>query len=410
LVYGGQGLGRLDNKVYFVWNALPGETVTVELIKTKKNFCEAIAKEILIGSPERIDPVEKHFLSCSPWQIMAPEVEDKYKIEIVRDVFRKNAHFELPKDLSIVSDVKNFLHYRNKMEYSFCLQDEKLSLGIFNRDTHEVVAVDECCLAMDIINKKAIEVLTLLQENNVLAQDLDHLVLRSDTNVECNADLYVQPKMQKELVDKTVPKKTWLRILLSKKNVEVETTKSEIELSEKINDVTLFYNSEVFFQINFPIFKQAVDSIASFIPEKSDVVDCFSGVGAISLPLWRQIKKLTLIENQNQACELAEKNIEFNKIDNAEIITDSVENLKNIDLENKVLILDPPRAGLTKSMIQSILTGQPARIVYLSCDQATQARDLADLFGKYELEHFELFNFFSRTPHVESLAILTLKK
>ncbi|PIR93991.1 hypothetical protein COT97_03770 [Candidatus Falkowbacteria bacterium CG10_big_fil_rev_8_21_14_0_10_39_11] len=410
MVFGGQGLGRLDNKVYFVWNALPGELVEVEVTKEKKSFGEGIARNILESSPDRIEPKEDHYLSCSPWQIMTPEAEDAAKIQVTKDIYLRNAKLELPQNLEITSDQSAFYHYRHKMEFAFIEKNGFLSLSIMNRDSHNKAAVSDCCLAASIINKRAGEVLAFLNAKKMAADDLQYISLRADTSGSCLADLYLTRDISREALTEMVESMTWLRIIQSDNSVAHDTAYENYQLTEEINGITFHFTPDVFFQINVPMFKKCFERLASFIPDRSEVIDCYAGVGSISLPHATRVKSVVLIEDQVESCRYASQNIELNNFDNVDVINGSAEKLSQINLKDKVLILDPPRAGLSPSVIDSILAGEPKIILYLSCDPATQARDVAILLEKYELKHIELFNFFPRTPHVESLVILSLKQ
>ena len=131
LVNGGFGLGRYENKVVFVFNALPNETVMASVYKEKRGYAEAVATEILEASPDRKEPLEAHFLSCSPWQILDFAQENKWKQSITQEMFESIAGQPFD-DLPIVSDDQR-LHYRNKMEYSFWVEEGTISLAFFKR-------------------------------------------------------------------------------------------------------------------------------------------------------------------------------------------------------------------------------------------------------------------------------------
>ena len=142
LVFGGQGLGRVNNQVVFAWNALPSETVSVQITKKKKNYLEGIAEIIHTASPDRQTPLEDHWLSCSPWQIVSPQAEAAWKVTLAQEsYFRLQIHPEFI-DASAVTG------YRNKMEYSFTeLPNGQMSLAFFNRGQHGRVAHEGCVLA-----------------------------------------------------------------------------------------------------------------------------------------------------------------------------------------------------------------------------------------------------------------------
>ena len=158
-----------------------------------------------------------------------------------------------------------------------------------------------------------------------------------------------------------------------------------------------------------PIFQIALTDIKKFIEVEDEVLDYYSGVGAISLTLASQFKRGILIEENEEAIEFTKRNISQNKITNCEIFQATAGEQATLIAANSVVVLDPPRAGLAKTLVDEILKIQPKRLIYLSCDIATQARDIARLKEKYELRFIKLYNFFPRTPHVECLCVLDKK-
>ena len=161
-----------------------------------------------------------------------------------------------------------------------------------------------------------------------------------------------------------------------------------------------------FFQINIPIFTRAVKDIAAFIGPKDPVLDFYSGVGAISLPLARNRVKTTLVEISAEAVEHAKDNITANSIANTEAHCMPAEKMTELIYHDSTIILDPPRAGLHDHVIARLLAKRPPRIIYLACDLSTQARDIAKLSEAYKPIFIKLYNFFPRTPHIEGLIVL----
>jgi 23S rRNA (uracil1939-C5)-methyltransferase len=170
LVFGGQGMGRLeDGRVCFVWNVLPGEEVEVEFTKNKGNFAEGIAKNILQPSAERVAPREEHYLSCSPWQIMSFAKENEWKVQIAEETYGKIANLKIEefKDLKIVTDNVEY-GYRNKMEYSFAIDDDgQVSLGFHIRESRRYIPIHVCELARKEINAAALNLLAWVRENKI---------------------------------------------------------------------------------------------------------------------------------------------------------------------------------------------------------------------------------------------------
>jgi 23S rRNA (uracil1939-C5)-methyltransferase len=158
-----------------------------------------------------------------------------------------------------------------------------------------------------------------------------------------------------------------------------------------------------------PIFRQALRDIYSFLTNNEKIVDFYSGVGLISLPIAAKNKKITLVDVNREAIEFARENIKINNLTNCEAVCSSAESVVDFITSDKTIIFDPPRAGLDKIIIERIIEMLPEKIIYLSCDPATQARDLGKLKDFYNIKFFKLYNFFPRTPHIESLIILFKK-
>ena len=137
LVFGGQGLARKDGRVYFVWNALPGEEVEVEITKKKKNFCEGIARKIIKASPLRVEPKEAHFLACSPWQIMSFDSENDWKKKIALETYLRFRALDKEQNIEIEAGDKDY-GYRNKIEYRALYADGQLKLAFYGRETNQL--------------------------------------------------------------------------------------------------------------------------------------------------------------------------------------------------------------------------------------------------------------------------------
>ena len=188
LVHGGQGLGELaDGRKVFVWGALPGERVLVRITKKKKSFAEAIAEQIIVPSPDRIEPRETNYLATSPWQILELAAENRAKQAIVAELFA-HEHLALP-DFSVQSAGDEW-HYRNKMEYSFWGDEAGLHLALHNRGSHQKTIVEGSALALPAVDAAARSMLEVLQKQGVRAGDLLTLIVRCSQQGEAAAALF----------------------------------------------------------------------------------------------------------------------------------------------------------------------------------------------------------------------------
>lgn len=405
LVHGGQGLAELaDGRKVFVWNALAGETVRVELNKRKKSYAEGTAVEIIKPSPNRIEPIETNYLATSPWQIMDFETENFWKQKITQELFIQ-AGIKLPK-FTIQTDNKQY-NYRNKMEYSFWGDDDGVHLALYNRGSHQKQIVTGSALALQAIDLAANAVVEELNNRGIRAGDLKTLVVRSDQSGNAVAGLYVKPKSFTKV---KLPKELkGLRVYHSNPKSPA-SVRSELlyqlgdcNLTDTVQGVALAYDVDSFFQVNVPVFDMALNTMKKFVQDEPRLVDMYAGVGSIGLSLAK--KSVDLVENDPSTAAMAEINITNSDL-KAKVILAPSEKCLDYITSKHTIVFDPPRAGLHAAILDRILEVNPPKIIYLSCNPATQARDIAKLQGIYQIKYFELYNFFPRTPHIESLAVL----
>ncbi len=407
LVHGGQGLADLpDGRKVFVWNALPGETVAVRIIKQKRSYAEAIAEEIIKPSSERETPIEDNYFATSPWQMMSYAAENKYKKEIVSELF-EHEKVSLPNFGDVVHPDDPW-HYRNKMEYSFWGDDDGLHLALHQRGSHGKQIVEGSSLANPAIDAAANAVTDQLSDFNTRAGDLKTIIVRCNQNGEAVVAIYTKLKRFKKLA--LTPEIKGLRVYHSNPRSPASVP---TELLYELGDSTLHdtllgqvfvYDVDSFFQVSPPIFEKALSRIKEHCNEPK-VIDMYAGVGSIGLSI--ASKAVDLIELDPATAAMARINAEVSQLETEVIEASSERSLEFISAEQPV-IFDPPRVGLHNKVVDRVLEVLPPKLVYLSCNPATQARDLAKLQEKYTISFFEVYNFFPRTPHIETLAVLTL--
>lgn len=400
LVHGGQGLASLSSgQKIFVWNALPGELVAVRIGRKKKGYAEGFAEEILEPSPERIQPVDEAYLSTSPWQIMTLESENQFKKEILTETFLREK-VELP-NFEFVSVGEPF-HYRNKMEYSFWADDDGLHLALFHRASHGKRIVQGSSIARPEIDEIANKIVAILNKNGVRGSQLKTVVIRSNIQGDIVAALFVKDEKFteiKELADVC----NGLAIYYSNPKSPASVITSElfsygsIILTDELLGTKISYDVNSFFQVNLPVFAEALGAIKSAVADQPEVIDMYAGVGTIGLSV-----------GANKLVELDEHNVAMAKQNgHVEVIHASTEKALEHITEKACIIFDPPRAGLHEKVIEKILEVKPPKLIYLSCNPSTQARDIARLQSSYKIGSFTGYNFFPRTPHIESLALLS---
>ena len=423
IVGGGQAIGTLDDgRKAFVWGGLPKELVTIRVTKKKSHFVEGVMTEIIEKSPERITPRDENsYLSTSPWQIMPMSSEQFQKISLIEEAFSLH-NITLPEKIKVFSDGVEF-NYRNKVEFSWfgdkTDDDEKetLDLAFFKRGGKGKVVIDGTSLAHPSINKLAIEIRDLLREKPIVARQLKTLLIRSDQHGNAVWQLYVKDKIGNLISDDEAkllsaaggeiiysdPKSPASRIT-ERLNKFGDTT-----LSDMILGVAFNYACEGFFQINIPVYEKALSDMKAWINcnEKLSTLDLYSGVGTIGLTIGGD--DVTLVEiNEHAVAEMQRNITKLNRPNAKAILAPSEKSLEYIT-GKQIVIVDPPRAGLHSDVTNRLLETEPPRIIYLSCNPVTQARDVSLLQEKYEIVHHQGYNFFPRTPHIEHLVVLDKK-
>jgi 23S rRNA (uracil1939-C5)-methyltransferase len=418
IVGGGQALGSLDyGKKLFAWGGLPGETVNVQLTKKKSSYVEGIVTEVIKASPERVAPIdEESYLSTSPWQILEFEREQHYKAALIEEAFELH-DIVLPAAIEVYSDGKATA-YRNKIEYSWWWDKEagQLDLAFFRRGTHGKIPVEGTSLADPKINEAAHAIRDILRNRDIQAFNLKTLLIRSNRNGDVAAQLYAKDEMfdaftEDELRDMNV---SGFELIFSnpKSPASVITKRlqawGETTLTDTILDVPFTYAVEGFFQINLPVYEQALRDMKEWVTDGKPAVDLYSGVGTIGLTIGGE--HVTMVEINEHAVREMERNITALQREQAAkaILAPSETALEHIT-GDATIIVDPPRAGLHEDVIKKLLETAPDRIIYLSCNPVTQARDVAMLAETYGVRAHRGYNFFPRTPHIEHLVILDKK-
>ncbi len=454
IVGGGQALGTLaDGRKCFVWGGLPGELVAIRLTKKKSHFVEGVVTEVIEPSPERITPRDPDsYLSTSPWQIMPPEIEQAYKRQLIDDAFTLHG-IALPETVDIYCDNVAY-GYRNKVEFSWYSEagesGDTLDLAFFRRGSKGKIVVDGTSLARPEINNLARTIRDLLRHKRVAARQLKTLLVRCDQSGSCVWQLYVKDRLPEIITANEaakLPAQGGEIIYSDPRSPASRITErlahfGDTTLTDTILGTPFRYACEGFFQVNIPVYEQAlrdmkewvpcdcnsqrsgrqlghhqkiirdpreVAQIFSGVPLATDqpILDFYAGVGTIGLTIGSG--NVTLVEINADAVREMQCNIaELDRTDARAVLAPSEQALDYIT-GKEVVIVDPPRAGLHSDVIATLLQKLPPRIIYLSCNPVTQARDVRLLQEKYHIVHHRGYNFFPRTPHIEHLIILDKK-
>jgi len=379
LVPGGQAMGELDDgQKCFVWGGLPGEKVEVQITKSKKTYAEGYVIRVVDSpSSNRAIPRDECYLATSPWQIMTTEAETRYKSELVQEQFRQ-AGIDLPY-AKIKGDDK-WYEYRNKMEYSLYYDHETARIwpAFHRRGSHQKQPINHSSLERPEIWRQCQAIIDELNACGDEARRYQSLMLRCNQAGEVSGDLFVNGRPHPPMKP----------------------------LSDSLLGYRYTYSPNGFFQINLPVYEMALCQIRDYLAQidTRKVVDMYSGVGTIGLSVARD-RNLTLVEVNGDAYNEMLNNIPKGAVNIMPIHAKSEEALEYIT-SDATIIVDPPRAGLDEKVVSRILETLPPYIIYLSCNPATQARDVTKLTTKYKISENQSYNFFPRTPHIESLLLL----
>ncbi len=390
----GRGIARLDKKVIFIEDALPGEIVDIDIIKDKKSFSEGSVSKYLVKSNKRVKSLCPYFKECGGCSLFSLAYEDtlKFKATKIQNLLKKNK-INYDKEIEIIKN-DNPLYYRNKIS----LKIENGRIGYYKEKTHRLVEIKECMIASRPINE-AIKNYKLLNLKDA------SLTIRANSNDEV---LLIIESKEKEY------------------NIELAKLKEKIKLVGIVyNDITIYgdnffyeriggflfkvsYNS--FFQVNHNINEKLFNLLNQYIQDDI-VLDLYSGVGTLGIVASQKAQEVYSIEVIKNAVLNGVTNAKLNKVDNIKFMLGDVAKLvDNIDIDFTTLILDPPRKGLDKKTRAFIFKRLPTKIIYVSCDPHTLMRDLKELEPKYEIKEFKIMDMFSFTYHVECCTLLSLKE
>ena len=444
----GKSLGRYGDKVVFVTGVVPGDVVDVQVTKKRKSYLEGRATKIHEYSSERSEPFCEHFGVCGgcKWQNMDYKFQLKYKEQQVIDQFTRIGHLEVKDWLPIIPAPEVKL-YRNKLEFTFSNKkwltieeiqsdqefDDRNGLGFHIPGAFDkVVDLNECHLQSEPSNSIRQFVRDFTQENSFSYFDLRqqhgllrNLIVRNTTigdvmvivsffeNDEAKRDLLLDA-----LTDKFPEITSLLYVINEKKNDSLFDQNfichaGNDHIIEQLGDLRFKIGPKSFFQTNSKqataLYGAAID-FADFT--KDDIVyDLYSGTGTISNIIAKKAGKVIGVEQIEEAVLASVENSLINGIDNTEFFTGDTKDVLNPAFFEKhgkpdVIVVDPPRAGLHDKVVMEILKASPERFVYISCNPATQARDLALMKDDYIIEKVQAVDMFPQTHHVENIAFL----
>ncbi|AJW63738.1 23S rRNA (uracil(1939)-C(5))-methyltransferase RlmD [Elizabethkingia sp. HX WHF] len=440
-----------DGKTILVSGAVPGDLVNARMKKSKKNYIEAEAIEILEESPDRVDARCMHFSVCGgcKWQNLSYEKQLEFKEDEVLNNIRRIGGIDGFEAVPILGSAEQYF-YRNKMEFSFSnarwltLEEVNSTEEIADRNAlgfhipgqwSKILDLKECFLQEDPSNNIRLAVKEYAEENNLEFFDVRNqegflrtLMMRQNSKGEWMVlfQLFEENETERvKLLDYLLQKFPQIHTLLYAINpkgndsiydLDIQTYYGEGFLYEEMDGLRFKIGPKSFFQTNY---KQALElyrKTLEFADLKGDevVYDLYTGTGTIAQYVARNAKQVIGIEAVQEAIDAAKEHAELNGLTNCTFYCGDMKDIFNQEfLESHpkadVLITDPPRDGMHAKVVEQILNLSPEKIVYVSCNSATQARDLAMLKEHYNLVKVLPVDMFPQTHHVENIALLIKK-
>lgn len=447
----GKALAKVNDLVVFVPYVIPGDVVDLQVKRKKNHYAEAVAVKIHEKSPMRVEPFCQHYGVCGgcKWQCLAYEDQIKYKQKQVFDNLTRIGKVELPEFRPILGSEKN-MFYRNKLEYTFSnkrwLTEEEVKQDVKYDQMNavgfhipgafdKVLAIEKCWLQDDISNRIRNSIRDYAYAHNYPFFDLRtqegmlrNMMVRTSSTGELMVLLQCKitsdeelAKMKKLLqyVADSFPEITSLLYVINNKcndtigDLDVEVFSGKDHIFEEMEGLRFKVGPKSFYQTNSEQAYNLYKVAREFAGLEGDelVYDLYTGTGTIANFVSRRARKVIGIEYVPEAIEDAKVNSQINGITNTLFYAGDMKDILTEDFIREhgrpdVIITDPPRAGMHNDVINVILAAEPKRIVYVSCNPATQARDLQLLGSKYKVTAVQPVDMFPHTHHVENVVLL----
>ena len=392
----GRGIAYIDDKITFVENALPGEEVLIKITNSKKKYNEGIVQKYIQKSEKRVDNVCPFYESCGGCNILHMSYNDQleYKENKIKDIMKKYANID--KISKIIKCDKQF-NYRNKVT----LKVENNIIGYYEKKSYNLVNIDKCLIIDNEFNK----IINDLKKFNL--DNIYELMIRNINSDNTALTLYLQKDTNCIQIDEYCKKNN---IILNKiiKNKDFKCNEKS-KIIGKLGNFKFIISPLSFFQVNTDQTIKLYEKILELLePNKDDnLLDLYCGTGTIGIYVANKVNKVLGVEIVKDAIHDANINKKINNVNNITFICGNTEKIiKDVKEKYNAIIVDPPRAGLTESIIRDIFRINPDKIVYVSCDPITLARDLKLLQEKYEVLDVVPVDMFPNTYHVETVCKL----
>ena len=420
----GMGIAKENNQVIFIPNTIKNKIYDIKIIDQKKNYLlgQNVVKENNTSC--------QYYLDCGSCNIrhLTYEKQCEFKIDALKQTLSKQ---KLNFKINPIIKNPDINAYRNKVMLPFSVKNNKIICGYFKNKSKEVIQIDSCLLQNDIINNLIQDILILLNETRQSVYDfkrkkgnLRHLYIRYGENTNeimvCFVCFNNKLNNQKEIVKKLVNKYPNIKSIVINENKRTNSAVLGFKnynlyncnfIHEKIGDLIFRLEPNTFFQVNTKQMERLYNEAKKMLElnDNDNVLDAFCGVGSIGLYLAKNVNFVYGVEINEKSIKMAKINQKINNIHNAEFIVGDVNKIiSKLNLDVNKVIIDPPRSGLEKGTIDFLNKNDFDKVVYISCNPATLARDLK-LLKTYEIKQITPVDMFSQTHHLECVCELIKK-
>lgn len=408
LAAGGAGIARVDGKVYFVTGGLPEDVLEIKVVKDKGKFAEAVISAIIEPSANRVEALCPVFDRCGgcELQTLAYESQLREKENILGETLRRIGGFQDINIEPIKASPKHY-GYRNRVTLSAFFYSGMWHVGYNQKRSNRKVKIEGCPVSDNLIESAIGRLSDVLSSISDPSYSLDKVHISSN-----GLKAYIT------LVTKQGRKADTLNVLIKhlKRYEDTENVsvlgQREVEFEYESAGFKFLSRPSVFAQANYSVNVAMVETVLEWAGSDGDdsVLDLYSGTGNFSLPLSRRALSVDAVEINRSAVNLAKRSAQLNKVDNIGFhVSSSAHYIQELGKDYKfdAVVLDPPRDG-AKESLEGIANLSPSKIIYVSCDPATLARDLKSLAARgYELSAVRPFDMFPETSHIESVSLLT---
>lgn len=392
----GLGIGMIDGIVTFTNGALPNEIVKVKVKKIYKNYAIGDLVEVIEKSIDRRVPICPFFSECGGCNLMHQSYESQleFKKDKIISIFKKICNMDI--DLEKVNSY-NIFNYRNKVVFKV----RKDKIGFYKPKTNELIDIDKCIISDEKINEYLLKIREFIKEN--IDNGINEVMIRvCDNKVMVSLD-----NIKEEYTNKFIKSLDGVSSIYINNKLVFGLS----SLNQRLNNLVFNVSPKSFFQVNPVVAENLYKKVLQFAHNSDLILDLYSGTGTITMLLSKKAKKVIGVEVVKDAVGDAKNNLLLNNINNVEFICgkveDKIDELKKLKAD--VFVLDPPRSGSDKKSLKSILEIKPKKIIYISCNPVTLARDINVLKEKYELSEISAFDMFPQTYHVECVCVLNRK-